>query len=262
MGGTFDLGGRVVLLTGGAGILGSEMTRALVENGARVAVVDRNADAAEVVAGRFGNAAKAYICDVADPDSVDRLKTLVEDDFGQVDVLINNVATKTANFFEPFETFPLDEWDEVIRTNLRSAIVSCQRFGTAMAQRGHGAIINTLSIYGILGPDQRIYEGSQYNGVAINTPEVYCTSKAGLLGLTNYLAAYWGHRGVRVNAITPGGTQSGQNDTFVERYSARVPLGRMALPTEMAGAVCFLASDAASYVNGHNLIVDGGLTVW
>ena len=258
----FDLDDRLVLLTGGAGILGSEMARGLVGNGARVAIVDRNAEAAAALARELGDAARPYGCDVADPISVDALKQRVEQELGEVEVLINNVATKTENIFEPFETFPLDEWDEVIRVNLRAAVVCSQRFGALMAQRGHGSIINTLSIYGIVGPDQRIYEGSEYNGVAINTPEVYSTSKAGLWGFTRYLAAYWGHRGVRVNAITPGGAHSGQNETFVARYSARVPLGRMAVPTDMAGAVCFLASDAASYVNGHNLVVDGGLTIW
>jgi NAD(P)-dependent dehydrogenase (short-subunit alcohol dehydrogenase family) len=215
-----------------------------------------------MLAHKLGKLTQSYECDVADPHAVDTLKAQIERELGPVEVLINNVATKTENIFEPFESFPLEEWDEVIRVNLRSAVVCCQRFGSAMAERGRGSIINTLSIYGIVAPDQRIYEGSQYNGAPINTPEVYSTSKAGLWGFTRYLAAYWGYRGVRVNAITPGGVQSGQNDTFVERYSARVPLGRMAAPADLAGAVCFLASDAASYINGHNLVVDGGLTIW
>ena len=262
MSGMFDLGGRLVLLTGGAGILGSHMARALVGNGARVAIVDRNGPAATTLAAELGANAWAYECDIADPTAVDGLQARVEERLGPVDVLINNVATKTENIFAPFESFPIAEWDEVIRVNLRGPVICSQRFGADMARRQRGSIINTLSIYGIVGPDQRIYEGSEYNGVAINTPEVYSTSKAGLWGLTRYLAAYWGHRGVRVNAITPGGAQSGQNDVFQARYSARVPLGRMAFPAEMAGAVCFLASDASSYITGHNLVVDGGLTVW
>jgi len=131
-----------------------------------------------------------------------------------------------------------------------------------MARRGRGSIVNTLSIYGIVGPDQRIYEGSSYEGRAINTPAIYSASKAGLWGLTKYLATYWGGNGVRVNAITPGGVFSGQNDVFVDRYSARVPLGRMAHKNELCGALVFLASDASSYVTGQNLVVDGGLTAW
>ena len=131
-----------------------------------------------------------------------------------------------------------------------------------MAQRGGGCIVNTLSIYGVVAPDQRIYEGLQYLGRAINTPAIYAASKAGLWGLTLYLASYWGHRGVRVNAVTPGGVFSGQNDTFVANYSARAPLGRMARPDDMANAMRYLVSDASKYVTGHNLVVDGGWTAW
>jgi len=131
-----------------------------------------------------------------------------------------------------------------------------------MAKRGSGVIVNTLSIYGIVAPDQRIYEGSMYEGRAINTPAIYAASKAGLWGLTQYLATYWGPRGVRVNAVTPGGVFSGQNDTFVGRYSAKVPLGRMAEAADIANAMRFLASDGAKYLNGHNLVVDGGWSTW
>jgi len=123
-------------------------------------------------------------------------------------------------------------------------------------------VVNTLSIYGIVAPDQRIYEGSEYQGRAINTPAIYSASKAGLWGLTRYLATYWGHRGVRVNAVTPGGVFSGQNDTFERNYSQRVPLGRMASAQDIAHAMRYLVSDAAKYVTGHNLVVDGGWTAW
>ena len=131
-----------------------------------------------------------------------------------------------------------------------------------MAARGHGSIINILSIYGVVAPDQRIYEGSEYNGQAINTPAIYSASKAAVWGLTRYLASYWGYRGIRVNAVTPGGVLSGQNETFVKRYSEKVPLNRMANPEEIASAILFLANDNSSYVNGHNLVVDGGFTIW
>lgn len=258
----FDLKQRLVALTGGAGILGVPMARGLLACNARVAVIDRDPDRVAEALELLGNNAFGFVADVGDPQVVTELANRIEHELGAVNVLVNNVATKTANIFEPFESFPLDEWDEVMRVNLRSPMLCSRVFGAAMAARGAGAIINTLSIYGIVAPDQRIYEGSSYEGRAINTPEVYSTSKAGLLGLTRYLASYWGHRGVRVNAITPGGAQSGQNEAFTTRYSARVPLGRMAQPEEMAGAVCYLSSDAATYVTGHNLVVDGGLTVW
>jgi NAD(P)-dependent dehydrogenase (short-subunit alcohol dehydrogenase family) len=186
----------------------------------------------------------------------------IEAELGATTVLINNAAAKSPNFFEPFESFPLQDWEQVMRVNATGVMLCCQEFGSGMAERGRGSIINLLSIYGIVAPDQRIYEGSLYEGRAINTPAVYSASKAAVWGLTRYLAGYWGHRGVRVNAVTPGGVFSGQNDAFVQRYSACVPLGRMAQRDELTGAVVYLASGASSYVSGHNLVVDGGLTVW
>jgi NAD(P)-dependent dehydrogenase (short-subunit alcohol dehydrogenase family) len=263
----FYLAGRLVLLAGGAGILGSRMAHALAGHGARVAVVDRDEGCAVTVAAEVNRAlssdlVRGYACDITDYAELAKLRSRVEGDFGEVDVLLNNAAAKSPNFFEPFETFPVGDWDYVMDVNLKGVMLGCQVFGSRMAQRGRGSIINTLSIYGIVAPDQRIYEGSEYEGRAINTPAVYSASKAGVWGLTKYLASYWGHRGVRVNAITPGGVFSGQNDTFVSRYSARVPLGRMAEKDEMCGAVIFLASDASSYMTGQNLVVDGGLTVW
>ena len=258
----FDLSGKVVVITGGAGILGSRMSRALVDCGARLAIIDRSGDKATELAQALGNAATGYAGDVTDRAGLVAIRTRIEAEVGAVNVLINNIATKTANIFEPFETFPLEDWNEVMNVNTTGAMLACQVFGTPMAERGAGSIITTLSIYGIVGPDQRIYAGAMYEGRAINSPAVYSASKAALLGLTKYLAAYWGHRGVRVNAITPGGVFSGQNDEFVGRYSARVPLGRMAHGDEMSGAIVYLASDDSSYVTGHNLVVDGGLTAW
>jgi NAD(P)-dependent dehydrogenase (short-subunit alcohol dehydrogenase family) len=146
--------------------------------------------------------------------------------------------------------------------NLDGMFNVAQVFGAQMAERSYGSIVQTASIYGLMGPDQRIYEGSEYLGRAINTPAVYTASKAGVIGLTKHLATYWAARGVRVNTLTPGGVESGQNDTFKQRYGARVPLGRMARADEMVGAMLFLVSDAASYVTGQNIAVDGGLSAW
>ena len=135
-------------------------------------------------------------------------------------------------------------------------------FGSVMAERGHGSIIQTSSIYGVMAPDQRIYKGSIFLDREINTPAIYSASKAGVIGLTKYLATYWASAGVRVNTLTPGGVFSGQNKTFVEKYSERVPMNRMADKSELVGAVVFLSSDASSYITGQNLIVDGGLNCW
>ena len=261
-----DLGGQVALITGGAGILGSRFAHALAAEGANVVILDadggRGRSLAAELARQHGTKALGVAADVADAGSLARVRADVERELGPVSVLVNGAATKTPGFFAPFESYALADWDAVMRVNVTGAMLCCREFGAAMAMRGGGSIINILSIYGIAAPDPRIYEGSLYEGRAINTPAVYSTSKAALLGLTRHLATYWATKGVRVNAVTPGGVFSGQNDTFVERYSARVPMGRMARQDEMSGAVVFLASAASSYVTGQNIVVDGGLTAW
>lgn len=252
-----------VVLTGGGGIIGRAMTVELTRNGHRVAVVDRDLDAARAVAELgVGGLADAYVCDVTDRDGLVDLHATVTAEAGSVRGLICNAATKSENFFAPFEDFPIEDWNEVMATNLTGPMLCAQVFGPHMAAAGRGSIVNVLSIYGIVAPDQRIYEGSSYEGRAINTPAVYSASKAGLWGLTKYLASYWGASGVRVNAITPGGVFSGQNDTFVEAYSRRTMLGRMAESEEIAAAAGFLLSEGAAYITGQNIVVDGGLTAW
>jgi NAD(P)-dependent dehydrogenase (short-subunit alcohol dehydrogenase family) len=249
----FDLSGEVAVITGGAGILGPRFADALARRGAKVAVLDR-------APGKAGH--RSWQVDVADRAALERAKGEIESALGAVTVLINAAATKSDGFFEPFESYRLEDWETVMRTNVTGAMLAAQVFGAPMAQAGRGSIVNILSIYGIVAPDQRIYEGSMYEGRAINTPGVYSASKAALWGLTKYLSTYWASRQVRVNAVTPGGVSSGQNSTFTERYSARVPLGRMAQADEIAGAVVFLASPAAAYITGQNIVVDGGLSTW
>lgn len=261
----FDLQGNLIVLTGAGGIIGRVAARMFAEQGARLALVDNNAEALKATMEALEDPAKniaVYPCDLTDPGAVNELAGTIENSSGPIDALFNNVSGKTKNIFAPFEEFPLSEWNEVMAINLTTAMLCCQAFGPPMAKRGTGSIINTLSIYGIVAPDQRIYEGSEYEGRAINSPAVYSAAKAGLWGLTKYLATYWAESGLRVNAVTPGGVFSGQNKTFTDRYSARVPLGRMAEAEEIAGAMLFLASPAASYINGQNIVVDGGLTTW
>ena len=269
---TIDLTGKTAVVTGGGGILGPRFVDALAARGARVALVDavtEKADgAAAEINGKRPDACRPYACDVVDPAAVKALHEKVKKDLGPVDILVNAAAAKSPDFFKgfeevgAFESFPIEDWNHVMGVNTTGVMICCREIGAAMARRGAGSIVNILSIYGIVAPDQRIYEGSEYEGRAINTPAVYSTSKAAVWGLTRYLATYWGDKGVRVNGVTPGGVFSGQNDTFVVRYSARVPLGRMAEKDEMSGAVVFLASDAASYITGQNIVVDGGLSAW
>lgn len=259
----FSLAGKVIAVTGAAGILGEHFCRELLSDGACVVAIDATADALERLRGQLPDARLATYCaDIRDRAAIAALRLDAEARFGPVEGLLNNAATKSPNFFEPFETFSVDDWNHVMSVNLTGAMICCQEFGGAMAVAGRGSIVNVLSIYGVVAPDQRIYEGSEYLGRPINTPAIYSASKAGLWGLTSYLSAYWGAKGVRVNALTPGGIFSGQNQTFVDRYSQRVPMGRMGGPLDLCGALVYLMSDAAAYVTGQNLIVDGGLTAW
>lgn len=259
------LDGQVALVTGGAGILGRVFCRALVEAGARVAVVDLLEDAAKAAAADIGDSAEGFGCDVADPASVTAAVAAVMARFGRIDVLVNNAATKTADvraFFEPFETYSLDTWREVMGVNIDGMFLMAQAVGREMLKAGSGRIIQTASIYGLVGPDGRIYEGSDYLGGPINTPAVYSASKAAVVGLTRWLATHWADKGIRVNCLVPGGVSSGQNGVFDRNYSARTPMGRMARAEEMAPPLLFLASEASSYVTGQVLAVDGGWTAW
>lgn len=265
----FDLSGRVAVVTGGTGILGRHFVAALADFGASIAVVDLDQAQVNEVALElrkcFGVPAIGVAADVSDHGSIVEMADQVEAKLGLISILHNNAATKGSSldeFFAPLTDFSLDTWREIMAVNLDGMFLVAQVIGGRMAERGGGSIIQTASIYGALAPDQRIYEGSEYMGRQINTPAVYATSKAGVIGLTRYLSTYWADKGVRVNTLTPGGVESGQNDEFRKRYSARVPLGRMATPEEMVSALVFLASDASSYITGQNIIIDGGLSAW
>jgi NAD(P)-dependent dehydrogenase (short-subunit alcohol dehydrogenase family) len=262
----FDLSDKVALVTGGAGILGQHFCEGLLNAGAKVAVVDVDAAAAEAVAARLGSGAAGFGCDVSQPASVQACVQAVLARFGRIDVLHNNAASKSRDvraFFTPFEDYALETWREVMSVNIDGMFLMAQAVGRHMVARGGGgAVIQTASIYGLVGPDARIYEGSEYLGGAINTPAVYAASKAAVVGLTRWLATHWAQQGIRVNCLVPGGVSSGQNSTFSERYSERVPMGRMARADEMVPALLYLASDASSYVTGQVLAVDGGWTAW
>ncbi|GAB6052546.1 SDR family oxidoreductase [Magnetospira thiophila] len=261
----FRLDGRVALVTGGAGILGQRFCHGLAGAGARVVVADLDHAAARAVAEGIPGAL-ALPLDVSDPDSVRETVARAVDHFGAIHLLLNNAATKSRSldaFLAPFEDYSLETWREVMAVNIDGMFLMAQAVGRHMLSRGGGgSIIQTASIYGISAPDQRIYAGSEYLGRPINTPAVYAASKAAVIGLSQYLATYWAKDGIRVNSLVPGGVDSGQNAAFKAAYAARTPLGRMAEAEEIVGAVLYLASDAASYVTGQTLTVDGGWTAW
>ena len=266
----FDLTGKVAIVTGGAGILGQHFSAGLAESGASVAVVDINEIKAQELADQLAKQYHANVvgigCDVAKPASVLNMVEQVLSRLGRIDILHNNAAGKSDDldaFFAPFEDYSLEQWREIMSVNIDGLFLVAQAVGKQMIRQNQGgSIIQTSSIYGVMAPDKRIYEGSYYLGRQINTPAVYSASKAAITGLTKHLAAYWADKGIRVNTLTPGGTESGQNDTFKKLYSNRVPMNRMAKQGEMVGALLYLASDASSYVTGQNIIVDGGLSCW
>lgn len=263
----FSLNGKSAVVTGGAGILGKHFCAGLAQSGANVAIVDKvpAQSFADELANTYGVKAVGITCDLRSPDSVREMTAQCLSTFGRIDILHNNAAGKSDSwqkFLQKFEEYDLETWQEIMSINLDTMFLVAQSIGREMKKSGGGSIIQTSSIYGVVGPDQSIYEGSNYEGFQINTPAVYSASKAAVVGLTKYLATYWAKDGIRVNTLTPGGVFSGQNDAFVAKYSARVPMGRMGEPDDLVGALIYLASDASRYVTGQNVIVDGGLTAW
>jgi len=269
----FDLSNRVAVVTGGVGLLGTEFCRTLAEAGAAVAVVDLNGDAAKKVADALtkdGYRAKAIQTDITKSDSVNAMVASVLSDFGRLDVLVNSAALDPK--FDPdaaskgiapgaFEDYPLADWNAAMNVNLTGMFLVTQACVKPMIAQGKkGSIINICSTYGLNGPDQRIYIK---NGKRVAFKPVYYTvTKAGVMGFTKYLAAYYADSEIRVNALTPGGVFNNHEDYFVKNYSAKTIIGRMAKKDEMNGALLFLASDASSYMTGNNVVVDGGWTAW
>jgi 2-deoxy-D-gluconate 3-dehydrogenase len=269
----FDLTGRVAVVTGGVGLLGAEFCRTLAEAGAAVAIVDLNDSASQAVADsltKSGYQTLALPTDITQPDSVNSAVDKVLSSFGRLDVLVNSAALDPK--FDPeavnkgitpgaFEDYPLDLWNSALNVNLTGMFLMTQACVKPMIEQGNkGSIINICSTYGLNGPDQRIYikDGKR---VAFK-PIYYTVTKAGVMGFTKYLAAYYAETEIRVNALTPGGVFNDHEDYFVKNYSAKTILGRMATKDEMNGALLFLASEASSYMTGNNLVVDGGWTAW
>jgi len=264
----FRVDNKVVVVTGGTGILGRRYCRALAEMGAKVVIADIKQEVCDDLAKELnlqtGVHVTALSVDLSSETSIVEWAKRILDTHGRIDVLMNNAAAKADGFFAPLEKYSLKTWNEVMAVNVNAVFLTVRELGPSMAERGCGSIINVASIYGVVAPDQRIYEGSMYEemGGPINTPMIYSASKGAVIAMTKYLASYWGGKGVRVNCMTPGGVASGQNEEFNAKYSLHVPMGRMAKADEMIGAMLYLASNASSYVNGQNIIVDGGWTAW
>lgn len=267
----FDLTGRVAIVTGGAGLLGRQHATAIAAAGGRVVIADRDADAAVNAARQIGGDALAVPVDVTDKAQVEGMTDTVMQQFGRIDILINNAALTVKgggdlakNYFAPFEDYPLELWEAALRVNLTGTFLCCQSVGKRMVEQRRGVILNIASDVGTISPDHRIYDGvtSPHSGLPFNTPAAYATTKAGLINLTRYLATYWAPHGIRVNALSPGGVYADHDPVFVRNLTDRIPMARMANVDEYQGAVLFLISDASSYMTGANLIVDGGRTAW
>jgi NAD(P)-dependent dehydrogenase (short-subunit alcohol dehydrogenase family) len=277
-----DLKGKVVLVCGGRGYLGADICHKMHDSGAVVISADiATQSRAALGAGQSlrGSSVNQVDVDVRDRQSVTSIVDTITEEHGQLDVLVYAASTKPADFYLPFTECSLEGWRSVIDVELDGVFLMSQAVGRVMEekQRG-GAIIYLSSIYGIVGNNQEIYEGANLDTVYAGMSEpgsasqdetrifshaVYPTVKGGLISLARFLAAYWGSQNIRVNCVSPGGvTHPKENETFVKKYSEKVPLGRKATPEDISNAIIFLGSDAATYITGHNLVVDGGFTAW
>lgn len=268
----FDLNGAVAIITGGAGLLGVKHAEAILMGGGIPVLVDIAADSAAMwsrqLADAFSSRVLHFTGDITNPAQVQSLVEFVIAETGRVDILINNATNNPkvedggANLSR-LENFPLDQWNTDLAVGLTGAFLCSQILGAEMARRGHGVILNIASDLGVIAPDQRIYrqEGLPDDAQPVK-PVTYSVVKTGLIGLTRYLATYWVEQGVRCNCISPGGVYNGQPQDFVERLANLIPMKRMAGPDEYQAAILFLCSDASAYMNGTNLVMDGGRTVW
>lgn len=267
------LNGRVIIVTGAAGLLGPRHAEAIVEAGGTPVLLDVRADALRTVAAelheRYGRVVEAIPCDITEEAAVAAVRNRVMASHGRIDGLVNNAARNPKvekgndTAFARFEDFPSSQWEADVAVGLTGAFYCAKHFGEAMAIAGRGSIVNISSEYGRLGPDQRLYEipGIPPEKQPVK-PITYTVVKAGLHGMTLYLATYWAAAGVRANTLVLGGVENGQPEEFVARAASRIPMGRMARPSEFGGGLVYLLSDASSFVTGSELVVDGGKSAW
>lgn len=264
----FDLTNKVAIVTGATGLIGRNHCKALEESGASLVIADLNIDKCNEVISTLLHPEKhlAISFDITNEDDVKKAKDSIITRFGKIDILVNNAAINDM-FENPalageqsmFENYPVKMFRQSLEANITGTFLCCQVFGAEMAKAGSGSIINIASTYGMVGPDQSIYKDKDGKQMFYKSA-AYPATKGAVINFTRFLAAYWGKKGVRVNTLSPGGVENSQDDFFVQNYSAKTPLNRMAKSTDYMGAIVFLASDASDYMTGANLVVDGGWT--
>jgi NAD(P)-dependent dehydrogenase (short-subunit alcohol dehydrogenase family) len=250
---------QIVVITGGAGLIGTEIVLAFAEKNATIIIADIAEDAATNLADRLGGInSNIHIkkMDISKSESIQNCFKTIVADFGKIDVWINNAYPRTNDWGTKIDKISHESWRQNIDMHLNGYCLCCRDAAEIMKKRGMGSIINMASIYGIVAPDFSIYEGTE-----MTLPAAYSAIKAGIIHFTKYCAAYYGPFGIRINCISPGGIFDKQPERFVEKYSKRTPLRRMGNPKDIANAAIFLASDAAGYITGHNLVVDGGWSI-
>jgi len=257
----FDLSGKVIVISGGCGLIGRAFCEAVAQFGAHVVVADialsKPAEFAESLQKRNSVKCLGVEVEVERKESVTALKEKVLAEFGRIDGLVTGHQNKSHLIFEPFENVSEENWDKVVEVNLKGTFLLCQVIGSYMAEKGSGSIVNIPSTYSVVAPNQNLYKGTK-----MGCPAAYSASKGGIDALSQYLASYWAAKGVRVNMITPHGVWNNHEEQFEKNFANFSPMQRMSYNHEVAPALVYLLSDAASYVTGNNMLVEGGWTAW
>ena len=272
----FDLENKIIVITGGSGFLGSEFSSALSDVGAIPVILDKNKTSLEILKKKFVRKKQKGYFFLVDLNNETKVKTtinLVIKKYKKIDCLINaagftgdGMLKENSKFFGKFESYDFKLWEKSLNENLSSTFIATKAVAKYMLKRKKGSIVNFASDLGVVAPDHRIYMPNKkinYKGVKFNTPLSYSVAKSGIISMTKHLATYWAKKGIRVNCISPTGDYKKEHSKkFIKQLSERIPMGRMANREEINGAIIYLCSNASSFVTGHNLVVDGGRTIW
>ena len=270
----FSLSGKIVVITGAAGLLGEKHAEAVAAYGGTPVLLDLSQTAVDVLAEKLNKQYKTnaigFSIDITNESKVESVSNEVFKRFGKINGLVNNAANNpkveatSERNFSRLENFPLNIWEQDIAVGLTGSYLCTKYFGFQISQnKDGGSIVNISSDLGLIAPDQRLYEEDGVKDTQQNVkPITYSVVKSGMIGLTRYIATYWSDKNVRCNAMCPGGVENGQSDVFLNKVNARIPMGRLAQSNEYQSTLLWMLSDASSYLNGAIVSVDGGRTTW